>query len=348
MRIYAIMLTSFLCFYLLPPTAQAFGGRSEDADKMKTAEMQQQQQKPHYFYKQDQYGNLYYQPTNSPNYYYGQVQEPGANPTVQHAQPVMAAPMAQAQAQQQMRAPASAPVAAAPAPQQQQAVIYTPYMAQQKNYLPHSVQGSETMFGKNGLSKVTAESSLTQLKHGNLRYVQGMSRSSKVSQATRIKMMAGQQPHAVVLTCSDSRVPPEKVFDQSVGDLFVVRNAGPSLDAATVASIEFAVATLGTRMVLVMGHEGCAGLKAAIMTPEGKSTGSPAWDQVVADIKPRLGSLHRQPASVGFNRESNENTRGIVKDLISRSSLIRQRVGSGHLQLRSSFYHMDSGLVDFH
>lgn len=345
MKFVPLLLTSFICFYVSQPSALAMSRSSKDdvEDKQEYKQVQQ----PRYHYRQDQYGNFYYQPNNMPEYY-GQYGMPGQYAPVAPAYPVqpMVPPMQAAAPMARGIASAGAP-APAPEMQNQQAKMYTPYVQEQKNYLPHSAStGSMTMNQK--LNDVTAEEALTKLKHGNLRFVQGMSRSSKVSQGERMKLMAGQKPHSIVLTCSDSRVPPENVFDQKLGDLYVIRNAGPALDAATVASIEYAVTQLGTRLVLVMGHEGCAGLKAAIMTPPGKSTGSPAWDQVVADIQPRLGSLHRRPASVGFVRESNENTRGIVKDMISRSNLIRQRISNGHLQLRSGFYNMDSGLVDFH
>ena len=200
------------------------------------------------------------------------------------------------------------------------------------------------------VNDVTAEKALVKLKNGNLRYTQRRWRkpSHGASQKDRIRLLAGQRPHTIILSCSDSRVPPEIVFNQKLGEIFTVRSAGEALDAAVIASIEYAVAYLGTQLLLVLGHESCGAVTAALQTMPNQSAGSPYLDAMVADIQPRIASFLRRPASSGLIRESTANARGVVKDLIKRSTISRTRVAAGTLQIRSALYHMDSGTVEFH
>ena len=199
-------------------------------------------------------------------------------------------------------------------------------------------------------NKVPAEKAMIQLKNGNQRFIQGRMRKPDdgVSGKDRLRLLAGQSPSAVVVASSDSRVSPELVFDQRLGEIYVVRSLGPSLDAAVIASIEYAIARLGVQLVVIMGNENSSGVEAALQAMADASSGSPHFDRMVADIQPRLASYFRRPASSGLVRESTANVRGLLKDLIRRSPIIRSRVGSGSLQLRSALYHMDTGVVDFH
>ncbi len=196
---------------------------------------------------------------------------------------------------------------------------------------------------------VPAEKAMLWLQNGNKRYLKKGNRSDGKSQADRDRLKKTEKPYAVVLSCSDSRVPPETVFDQALGEVFVVRTAGESLDAAVIASLEYAVENLGPRLLVVMGHTSCGAVSAALATADGKSAGSESLDLLVADIRPRLAN--RGPAGVvseSLEIESAANAQGVAADLMKRSSLIRARVEKGELVIKPALYYLDSGVVKFY
>lgn len=111
---------------------------------------------------------------------------------------------------------------------------------------------------------VPADIAVEKLKQGNARFVSYQMKHPNEMKARRDKLIVGQHPYAVILTCSDSRVPPELIFDQGLGDIFVIRNAGNVLDEHVMGSIEYAVHHLGVNLVVVMGHESCGAVGAAM------------------------------------------------------------------------------------
>ncbi|MDX9730329.1 MAG: carbonic anhydrase [Bdellovibrionales bacterium] len=201
---------------------------------------------------------------------------------------------------------------------------------------------------------VSSEQALSWLVNGNKRYVKQSFRSDGKSQSDRKRLEKTEKPHSIVLACSDSRVPPEAVFDQALGEIYVVRTAGESLDAAVIASLEHAVKTLEPSLLVVMGHTRCDTIRAAVETPLNDSAGSAALDQLLADIRPRLPkrSVSSQPAkhdhSHDYEIESSANAQGIATDLVTRSELIRTKVESGKLLIKPALYYMDTGLVKFY
>lgn len=193
------------------------------------------------------------------------------------------------------------------------------------------------------------EKALRKLKEGNLRFTSGKVRKAQdgASGEDRRRLAKGQSPHTIIVSCSDSRVSPEFVFDQRLGDIFVVRSAGESLDSSVIASIEYAASHLGTQLILVMGHDRCGAVQATLDTKPGQSAGSPSLDALVADIRPRISERMRQPASAGIELESKANARGVARDLIQRSQILKKRVEEGKLEIRSALYHLETGTVDF-
>lgn len=190
------------------------------------------------------------------------------------------------------------------------------------------------------------------LEYGNKRYVSGTVRNDGRKAADRKKLVNGQSPHAIVLSCSDSRVPPETVFDQALGEIFVVRTAGESLDSAVIASIEYAVEHLGPQLIVVMGHTSCGAVKAALTTGVSETAGSAALDQMIAEIRPRIpGGVERSPSSVSSHAleiESAANAQGVASELTKRSEIIRNRVLKGQLKIKPALYYLESGLVKFY
>lgn len=194
---------------------------------------------------------------------------------------------------------------------------------------------------------IAPETALLWLKHGNVRFTKKRWRADGASAADRARLVSMQKPHSIVLACSDSRVPPEIVFDQKLGEIFVARSIGESLDSSTIASIEYAISHLGSRLIVVMGHENCGAVKMAVSSAPGASSGSPALDQVAASLKPHLKDMTEADHSLNWVNETAANARGVAADLMARSNLIRESVQSGKVQIKVAIYHLHSGVVDF-
>lgn len=194
---------------------------------------------------------------------------------------------------------------------------------------------------------VDPDTALHWLMNGNSRFIKAAVRSDGQSKKDVDRLSSSQHPHAIVLSCSDSRVPPEVVFDQKLGEIFVVRTAGEALDDNVIGSIEYAVEHLGSKLLVVMGHTSCGAVKAALDTRDGKSAGSPALDHLVKEIHPHLKDFKDKP-SAGYEKEVWAHTDGVAKDLISRSSLLKKHFEHGEIWIVPSLYHLDSGVVEFH
>lgn len=194
---------------------------------------------------------------------------------------------------------------------------------------------------------VTPEQAMKWLKHGNRRFTKGFFRNDGATPKDVARLSTEQKPHSIVLSCSDSRVPPEVIFDQKLGEIFVVRTAGEVLDYSAIASIEYAVEHLGSRNILVMGHSQCGAVKAALATMEGQDAGSANLNKLVGDIHPRLSQFINKPASKNFVDEGWANTTGVAKDLLERSALIAEKVKSGDVQIHTALYHLDTGKAEF-
>ena len=211
--------------------------------------------------------------------------------------------------------------------------------------------GSGSAHGAHDSSKhstmgVAPEKALLWLKNGNSRFLKNIVRKDGQSKKDIQRLSQGQKPHTIVLSCSDSRVPPEIVFDQRLGELFVVRTAGQSLDANVLGSIEYAVEHLGARLIVVMGHTSCGAVKAALATKDGGSAGTNNLDKLVSDIHPRVKAFDAK-GSPTLKEESWANAQGVAGDLLSRSSLIKGKVGAGDVLVRTALYDLGSGKVDF-
>ncbi len=208
---------------------------------------------------------------------------------------------------------------------------------------PHGAEAPH----KREIGPITAEVALRYLINGNKRFTHKTVRKDGISKREIASLSSGQKPHAIVLSCSDSRVPPEIVFDQKLGEIFVVRTAGQSLDSSAIASIEYAVSHLGSNLIVVMGHESCGAVKAALSTLNGGDAGSPSLNKLVADLHPRLARFSRIPASKGVLAESWSNVEGVTNDLAARSEIIQKAMESGELKIEKALYHLSSGEVEW-
>jgi carbonic anhydrase len=186
----------------------------------------------------------------------------------------------------------------------------------------------------------TADAVLAELKAGNQRHVKAQYRHPHQSAARRQEMAHGQQPHAVILTCADSRVSPEIVFDEGLGDLFDVRVAGNIAGDAEVASIEYAVEHLHTPLVVVMGHQSCGAVGAAI--EGGEAPGHlPA---LVNAIAPAVENARTLPGDLSDNAVR-VNVEMVVEALRDSHPVLAEAVASGKLRIVGAVYSLSTGSV---
>lgn len=195
---------------------------------------------------------------------------------------------------------------------------------------------------------VEPNQALRWLQNGNKRFVKGWLRKDGQSLKDVQRLAKSQRPHTIILSCSDSRVPPEIVFDQKLGEVFVIRTAGEALDANVIASIEYAVAHLGTRLLLVMGHTSCGAVKLAVQTLNGSDGGSASLNHVAAILHPYIREmLANAKHSKGYEREGWAVASGVAADLVNKSEILKAAVQKGQLLVKTALYHLDSGVVDF-
>lgn len=195
---------------------------------------------------------------------------------------------------------------------------------------------------------MTPSLALQSLREGNERFVSGRARHVHQEPAHRQKLAQGQHPHSIIVSCSDSRVPPELVFDQGLGDLFVIRVAGQALDAYGLGSIEYAIDHLGSRLIVVMGHDSCGAVKATLATAPGTSAGSPAIDQLVTHMRPNLKPFTEIPKDdARLIGPVKANVNSVGQELVETSEVIARHVNAGKVQIATGIYHLDSGQVEF-
>lgn len=212
----------------------------------------------------------------------------------------------------------------------------------------HEQAKSSSHAAHGDFTPVPALKSLSWLQNGNLRYLTQHYRADGRADADRKRLSSGQHPHAIILSCSDSRVPPEIIFDQMLGEVFVIRVAGEALDSSVIASIEYAVEHLGSQLLVVMGHTQCGAVKATLNSDKATGNGSLYLDQLIADIKPRLSAVKVKSLSKNLEVESATNAQGVAQDLLKKSEILQHAVESGKLTIKPALYHIETGKVVFY
>lgn len=188
---------------------------------------------------------------------------------------------------------------------------------------------------------------LAELQSANQHFVDGKPAHPDQDTKYRSELAKGQKPHTVVLSCSDSRVPPELVFDQGLGDLFVVRTAGHVLSPGAIGSIEYAIEHLHAHLIVVLGHESCGAVKATLETPPGKSSGSPNIDSIIASIRPSIKGVKVDAEDKTLRAPVKANVSATAKELTKKSKIIREGVEKGELMIAQGIYSLSTGKVDF-
>lgn len=192
----------------------------------------------------------------------------------------------------------------------------------------------------------TAAEALARLRLGNDNWVNGRAHHPDASLPRRADLATRQAPFAVVFSCIDSRVPPELVFDQGLGDLFVVRTAAHTLDRLVAGSLEYGPAELATPLVLVLGHQRCGAITAAVHALAGGEPLPGHLADIGEELRPAYrAALRDRPADL-VEAVVREQTRQAV-ELLRADLLLAPLVAAGRLRVQGAYYSLDTGAVDF-
>jgi len=187
-----------------------------------------------------------------------------------------------------------------------------------------------------------AESILRRLTEGNLRYVSSKPEHPNQGEDRRMEVSKGQSPVAVIVGCSDSRIPPEIVFDQGLGDLFVIRVAGNVLDDIGMGSIEYAVDHLGVELVVVLGHGKCGAVSATV----GGGEAHGHIGSIVDAIIPALTRAKELPGDLTDNT-IRANVGLMVEKIRTSQPILAKKSGEGKVKITGAYYDIESGKVEF-
>lgn len=192
-------------------------------------------------------------------------------------------------------------------------------------------------------AKVAPAEALTKLKDGNKRFVAGKLQHPRQNPRRRTELANGQSPFAIVLGCADSRTSPEVVFDQGLGDVFVLRVAGNVLNDETIGSIEYAVEHLGTALIVVLGHERCGAVKAAKETIAAGGEAPGHVQSLVKAIRPAVEATKDGDVEATCKR----NVQDVVRALQASAPILKGKVDAGAVAVVGGHLDLDTGSVEF-
>lgn len=201
---------------------------------------------------------------------------------------------------------------------------------------------------------MSAREALERLREGNRRFASDMPGVDALAGRTRrADLLGGQQPFAIILGCSDSRVPAEMVFDQGLGDLFVIRVAGNIVAPSQVGSVEFAATRFGTPLVVVLGHSRCGAIEATLQElQQPAGTRSRNLRSIVNRVRPSVEALLatelRNDAEALVREAVKANVRASVDHLRHGSEVLETLIASNGLRIAGAEYSLETGLVEFH
>ena len=195
-----------------------------------------------------------------------------------------------------------------------------------------------------GNTAISAATALARLKQGNQRFVKGKPQMRHLI-SERKALAEGQAPYAIILCCTDSRVSPEIIFDESLGKLFVVRVAGNVADPVDLGSIEYAAQHLHAKLLLVVGHESCGAVKASLDGGEVL----PNIDSIVEKISPAITKAKNQnrDAKTTLNVAIEENVRQQMNNALQQSAVLRELVEKKELRIDGGIYNLHTGKVAY-
>jgi len=194
---------------------------------------------------------------------------------------------------------------------------------------------------------MTPDQALQALKDGNTNYLTDSPVRSAQGRERRIEIALGQTPFCVLVSCSDSRVSPEILFGRGLGELFIVRNAGNTVDTTALGSIEYAVAQLGVPLILVMGHSRCGAVEAAVSVVRNNTTFPGAIGQMIEPIVPAVLTVRDKPGDLVENAVRANVDRTVMRLRSAAEPLLTDPQKTGTLRVVGAAYSLDTGNVDF-
>ncbi len=209
-----------------------------------------------------------------------------------------------------------------------------------------------------GGKSVPPDEALQKLMDGNKHFVTNkLTNAARSDAATRASLATSQKPYAIILSCSDSRVPPEIIFDKGLGEIFVIRVAGNIPDPIVLGSIEYAAEHLGSTLIMVLGHERCGAVTATV-DAKGQSTGSKNIDAIVKEIEPNIGlaaddceackgekDCAATKKSELVNCVIDTNAKTVAANLIKNSNILNHLVEEKKIKIVAARYDLDDGKV---
>jgi carbonic anhydrase len=212
--------------------------------------------------------------------------------------------------------------------------------------LPASFVAAPLYAASDFKTDLTPDQALARLKEGNAAFVKGGACVPTGGPARVAELAKGQGPFAVIVGCSDSRTPPEHLFGRGLGELFVIRVAGNTVDQGALGSIEYAVAVLGAPLILVLGHSHCGAVDAAakIVTENASYPGS-----ITALVLPIVPSVLRAQRKGGdlLAAAVSENVASVVEQLKGSDAILRDSIRAGKVKVAGGVYDLASGAVTF-
>ncbi|MEA1832690.1 carbonic anhydrase [Methylobacterium durans] len=194
---------------------------------------------------------------------------------------------------------------------------------------------------------LSPDQALALLKEGNRSFTTDAPfRRGATDRDRRIEIARGQTPFVVLVGCSDSRVPPELLFGRGLGELFIVRNAGNTVDSTAMGSIEYGVVELGVPLIVVLGHEKCGAVQAAVSVVKDNAVFPGSIGRMVEPIVPAVLRAQGQPGDL-LDNAVRENVRRTVLRLRTAEALLADPVKAGKLKIVGARYDLDDGSVDF-
>jgi carbonic anhydrase len=193
---------------------------------------------------------------------------------------------------------------------------------------------------------LTPDQALRLLKEGNDRFVMEAPFRAAQGRERRVELARGQAPFCVLVGCSDSRVPPELLFGRGLGELFIVRNAGNTVDTAALGSVEYGVGVLGCPLIVVLGHERCGAVAAALEVVRNNATFPGVIGEMIQPIIPAV-LASRNEGGDPLHNAAVANARRVAVRLRTQSAVIQDALRAGRLKIVAARYDLDDGDVDW-
>jgi carbonic anhydrase len=193
---------------------------------------------------------------------------------------------------------------------------------------------------------LTSDKALRLLKEGNDQFRMDAPYRAAQGRERRIELARGQAPFCVLVGCSDSRVPPELLFGRGLGELFIIRNAGNTVDTAALGSIEYGVGVLGCPLIVVLGHEGCGAVAAAVDVVDRNATFPGVIGEMIQPIIPAVLAARNQPGEL-LDNAVRMNARRVAARLKTQSTVLQEALRQDRLKIVAARYDFDDGDVDW-